>query len=140
MTAFYQEQKHCPSPKHLFAIPCFILLCFFPRESKLEPLTSVEQVKGRGRKKEREKNSFISCTSGLELHLELITPPPSSEPFLMAKQPCLPVGRHGAWSHGGNTCQGQRARCTLLPVSKEVWCLDQSWSRMAEAMLKTCPG
>lgn len=73
----------------LYAIPPFIWLCFL-KESKLEPLTSAAQVKERGRRKrEREgggkkKKSFISCTSGLELHLELIIPPSSSKPFLTA--------------------------------------------------------
>lgn len=93
MTPFYQEQKRYTSQRDLFAIPPFILLCFLG-ESKLEPLTSAAQVKERGRRKRERKNSFISCTSGLELHLELITPPSSSEPFLTATQPTLPIGRH----------------------------------------------
>ena len=95
MTPFYQQQKRSTSRRDLFAILPFILLCFLG-ESKLEPLTSAAQVKERGkRKREREKKSFISCTSGLELHLELITPPSSSESFLTETQPTLPSGSHG---------------------------------------------
>lgn len=78
------------SQRGLFAILPFILLCFL-WESKLEPLKSAAQVKERGRRKRERKNSFISCTSGLELHLELIMPPSSSEPFLTATQPRLPI-------------------------------------------------
>jgi hypothetical protein len=54
MTPFYQEQKPYTSQRDLFAIPRFIWLCF-PRESKLEPLISAAQVKGRGRRKRERK-------------------------------------------------------------------------------------
>lgn len=65
--------------RDLFAILPFILLCFLG-ESKLEPLTSAARLKKEEkeeRERERGKKSFISCTSSLELHLELITPPSS---------------------------------------------------------------
>lgn len=117
MTPFYQEQKRYASQRDLFAIPPFILLCFLG-ESKLEPLTSAAQVKERGKRKRERKNSFISCTSGLELHLELITPPSSSEPFLTAAQPTLPIRRHRLsglrWKHTQRLERGSCAFCQWL--------------------------
>lgn len=103
MTPFHQEQKRYTSQRDLSAIPPFILLCFL-REGKLETRTSAAQVKEQGR---REKKSFISCTSGLELHLELITPPSSSEPLLTATQPRLPIGRYSTLNFAGNTQKGR---------------------------------
>lgn len=79
-----------------------------------------EQLRLREREGERGgKNSFISCTSGLELHLELITPafspPPSPQWDLTAAQPGLPHGRH---RHPG-LCGDMRTKAEALIVSRD---------------------